>query len=448
MNIIYVAENAEENHKDPSETNISSRSTNPVTGIKQNAVSKLISLLHCKIKKFPGVTGVLGLAIIGGISILTLLVTCWPQHNVVHYPEYWYEPIPLFILVWANTAVTRFIQAKLLISIDDVSALKCISICYCISLVGSVMIFVSIYCLWTNGLGFPYPMPNNGIIWLFLIYLLVQPVANWMMFPSNIKKKESYYRKRIMLLLVFNLLRIIMGLGYTNIPKLPMVRYEKWQWTLAIFFLLFKKFNLKWTSSYIRWAFESDNENGTIENSIVVGFMHSQSLTIVLGSSQISKLTTFILIISDTFINGLSFKQIVKLHKQGTGIAQIQRDRQLRYLALKEFLELVVPVVYCLTFIGSYFGPNYEIIGGMGSDLWHHQKTSNPYQQLQNILLFTLIETFRGLGFGLILWRFFGLNMYIAYCSILEKFGWYIFFLGLYGNQMVSGHLYKQIALF
>ena len=201
-----------------------------------------------------------------------------------------------------------------------------------------------------------------------------------------------------------------------------------------------KKFNLKWTSSYIHWAFESDDENGTIENIIVVGFMHSQSLTIVLGSSRISKLTTFILIISDTLINGSSFKDILQLHRQGTGIAQIQRDRQLRYLALKEFLELVVPAVYCLTFIGSYFGPNYDIIGGMGSDLWHHQKTSNPYGQLQNILIFTLIETFRGLGFGLVLWRFFGLNLYIGYCSIIEKFGWYIFFLGLYGNQMVSGY--------
>ena len=42
--------------------------------------------------------GLLGIAIIIGVSLQTLILTCWPQHNVMLHPEYWYEPITFSVI--------------------------------------------------------------------------------------------------------------------------------------------------------------------------------------------------------------------------------------------------------------------------------------------------------------------------------------------------------------
>ena len=47
----------------------------------------------------PFFHGFLGIALIAGITVCTLIVTWWPQHNVVLFPEYWFEPIPLFFFI-------------------------------------------------------------------------------------------------------------------------------------------------------------------------------------------------------------------------------------------------------------------------------------------------------------------------------------------------------------
>ena len=294
----------------------------------------------------------------------------------------------------------------------DVPAPKAISRYYFISLFGSIIIFVSLYIVWTKVVCLPYPMPNNGTVWGILNYVLVQPFANWVMFPNEIKARKGPFRKKVILLIAFNILRGGMAACYSLIPKLPLVRNDNWQWSLCILFPLLKKFNMRWNSKFIRSFLDCDEEKGTIDNIIMVEIVHSLSLTIVLGSSQINQFTTYTIIASDTLMNVWYMRNIVRLYYQGTDIANKQRDSTLRYLALKEFLEFLIPVVYCLTFIGTYLGPNYEIIGDMGSNMWHHQKVSNLYEKLQNILHFSLIETVPGGGFAFILWKFCNLNMY------------------------------------
>ena len=86
----------------------------------------------------------------------------------------------------------------------------------------------------------------------------------------------------------------------------------------------------------------------------------------------------------------------------------------MKYLAMKKFLEILIPLVYCLILIGSYIGPNYEIMGGIGSDIWHYDKVSSLRNKLQNILRFMAIELFRGILLLSILWKVFRLNLHIV----------------------------------
>ena len=150
------------------------------------------------------------------------------------------------------------------------------------------------------------------------------------------------------------------------------------------------------------------------------------------------------LILGDTLLNGWSVKNIIRLHQQGIDAANQQRDLSLKRVALKEFLEFLIPSVYCLTFIVAYFGPNYDIIGGMGSDIWHHENVGSLRQKLEKILIFMGLEVLRGITFAVLLLKLFGLNLPEAFRLVMRKYGWYLFWYGMYSNSVVSDN-YMQL---
>ena len=137
-------------------------------------------------------------------------------------------------------------------------------------------------------------------------------------------------------------------------------------------------------------------------------------------------------------MNGWSVRNIVRNRQQVTTHATVIRDMSLRLLALKEFLEILVPAVYVLSFTGSYLGPNYEILGGIGSDHWHHESVSSLYDKLEEVLIFMIAESIRGLTFAVILWKFCGLNMYSAYCDVIRNYGLLILTCGALINSTVN----------
>ena len=315
---------------------------------------------------------------------------------------------------------------------------KSFSMNYFVRLIGSTITFIAIYCYWVLYLKFPYPMPETLPLHLLLITFLFAPIGNWFMFPSDLRKNGNPFRKKIFSLTVLNWERVVISVLYSLILSLPIVRHDNYQLTLAIIFPLMKKLNFWSNSKICLWAFSCNKEVTNMENIIYVGCQHSFSLTIVLGSSRISSLTACLLLLSDSLMNALSFRIIIRLHQQGTEAANVLRDESLRSLALKEFLEILIPTVYCLTMIGSYLGPNYEIMGGIGVDRWQH-KMRPLYERLETILIFTTFESIRAIGFGLMLWKFFRLDLYSAYCSVIKNYGWYILITAANTNQMVNG---------
>ena len=236
------------------------------------------------------------------------------------------------------------------------------------------------------------------------------------------------------------MLRILMAIGYGLVPNLPLVKQTNLQWTLGIFLAMAKKFNLWWNRKMNLKASGRDIELSDIEAMISVGWIHSFSLSLILGASKISRIAVYILIIADSFWNALSFKNIIRLHQQGTTMANEMRNRHLKYLALKEFLEILVPMVYCLSFTAAYLGPNAEILGNVKLQLWGFKKVPDLYEKLENVVFFTIIESLRGVSFSVVLWCFFKLDMFSAYGYVMRNYGWYILFYGIAIVNVVSKH--------
>lgn len=400
--------------------------------------SSCLNSLSNLLEKYSHLTGLFGIGIIVFASLLTLLFTCWPQHDAIAQPDYWFEPIITFnITIAPFMAGFVILEARLLMNAKNILKIKSFLINYFVRLIGSAITFITIYCYWVLYLTFPHPMPETLPIHILLVSFIFAPIGNWFMFPSDLRTNGNPFRKKIFSLTALNWTRIVISVSYSLVLSLPIVRHENYQLTLAIIFPLMKKLNFWCNSKLSLWAFCCNKEVTDIENIIYVGCQHSFSLTIVLGSSQINTLTACLLLLSDTLVNALSFRSIIRFHQQGTEVANALRDKSLKCLALREFLEILIPTVYCLTMIGSYFGPNYEIMGGIGVDRWQH-KMRPLYERLETILMFTTFDSIRAIGFGLILWKFPRLDMYSAYCNIMKNYGWYILTTAANNNQMVN----------
>ena len=391
-------------------------------------------------KKLDDHPEVLGLFTILCIVAASLISTCIPQHDVIMHPEYWYEPLPIYV---SNTivpsAILTFLQFSLLLRKNDFLTWKTL-----LQLIGQFSFgfafgFIAIYFFWVQYRGEIHPMPFTGVIAEFYFYLLVQLLAQWFLFPSEVRRRQPF-RQQLLAYIQLVILRLPMSIGYGTIPTMPIVKQNNLQWTLGIFLAIVKKFNLWWNKKMTLKATGGDIEPSDIEAMISVGWIHSFSLSLILGASKISKTAVYIVIITDSFWNALSFKNIIRLHQQGTTEANEMRNRHLKYLALKEFLEILIPMVYCLSFTAAYLGPNAEILGNVKLQLWHFKKVPDLYEKLENVMFYTAIECLRGVSFGVVLWRFFKLNMFSAYGYVMRNYGWYILFYGICVVNGVSNH--------
>ena len=391
------------------------------------------------LRTFSQLYGLIGITFTLIIPVFALTFTCWPYHNVILYPEYWYELIiPMNLTYGLTLASSVFIDAKLLLQANEILTLRSFWFYCFLRILGNVIIFVLLYFIWVKCLNLPYPMPHAIAVFGLLNAFLIAPIGNWLIFPPELKSKDHPFRKKILRYIFLNWLRIMMAIGYKFIPGLAIVKKEHLQWSLCLLLPMVSKFNVRWTSMFTKWAFGCDDEVCAFESTIFVKIIHSFSLTIILGSSQINLLTTISLMFVDTLMNAMLVRNIIRNHHLVTDHEHTNRDRSLRLLALKEFLEILVPISYCLSYSGSYMGPNHDIIGGIGSNVWHHESVSSLYGKIEKILLFMMAEFIRGVIFAVILWKFYDLNMYSAYCDVIRNYGVLILTHGAYVNISVN----------
>ena len=245
--------------------------------------------------------------------------------------------------------------------------------------------------------------------------------------------------------LLLLILRIIAGIGYTKLASFPLMKYDNLQWTLGILLPLLKKFHVWWHAKLTLKISKGDKELADIDTIISIGMLHSFGLALLLGSLKLSSLTALAIMASDFLLNAWSCKNIINLHKRSSKIHGNQKnswiqetdfkDRSLKYLALKEFLEILIPLMYCFCFAAAYFGPNAEIIGNVKLELWGHVKVQSLLDQLWNVGLFIIIDSLRAISIAFILWRLCKLNLYAAYCYVVKRYGWFILF---YGATMIN----------
>ena len=392
---------------------------------------KLCKLLHYNSLYFKGFSW--GAFILISATALSMIITTWPQHDIILFPEYWYEPLPPLIIgcVVFSTALS-FVGCNILLKPWIVLSWKVLLRMCLILALGVSIVYLSINILWIFVLGYKPPMPFI-LLCTFTVYATMRPAVIWYIFPPNLRVFDLAFIKQLIALIFLTWLVAPMGIGYNKMRSLLNVVPPNYQWCLALLYTLVRKFNVWWYTELTKKA-SGGNKNIARRVAIcAIGCMYAISITILLGSN-ITLTTACLFIVCDCIINTCSCVKILKNHRQGIYIVSSEQSEALKCLALKEFLELIIPVIYSASFLIAFYGPNGEIIGGVNSEYWNHKPVESLSKKFEKIGMFFAIDFIRAISFGLVLWRFCRLNLIKSYCLIIQKYG-ILIMLNIVANQ-------------
>ena len=286
--------------------------------------------------------------------------------------------------------------------------------------------YILIYVIWTIALDYNFPMPFTGHICVIATYPW-KISTFWFLFPASMRINNKAFRQRLKSYMALFPITLFTGVVYSQIPTLFLVVPIKFQWCLGILLPCLKQLVL-WI--YRKSAYKSAGRKTFSATIMVITLgcsIHSFSVILLLGS-KVTLTTAYVVIALDSLPNLWSCLQIVKKHRSKISplMESTSIEDEIKCLVLEEFLEVLVPAVYCSSFLVAYYGPNMEILGNVGSDMWQYEKVRDVAAELETTALLFLIDALLAIVTGTILWSFCRVNVLRAYCYIVYHYGLYI----------------------
>ena len=354
-------------------------------------------------------------------ALYSTTITCWPQHDIILYPEYWYEPLaPTIVSYILISTPAQLIGCSLVMNVNFLLKIKNILIMILSETLGFLATYVLLHISWVQGVGYPHPMPFIGLL-SWTIGSIMRMVAFWFLFPRSLRVKDKTFRKRVLAYFSFFPLNMFMAVGYSQLQSLFFVVPLKWQWCAGLLIPFVKKFNM-WANAKLAFkAAGGESISARVVLICFVGSLHGLSISLLL--SNVTSTTAYVVMLLDSLPNIWSMFSLVKLKKRDMGLRDPKLYDDFLCLTLKELFELLVPLVYTASFVIAYYGPNAEIFGNIKNDYWQYKKVDDLSEKLKVLGTFILIDAVRGSLFGIFLWITCKLNMFEAYCNIVIKYG-------------------------
>ena len=166
---------------------------------------------------------------------------------------------------------------------------------------------------------------------------------------------------------------------------------------------------------------------GKISNNVAYSFW----LAITLATSA-TVATGFVLLGINFCINlvlcfqALQFDRKVSALHLDTAAKQKLREQAITELVLNESVEIMVPIAFIGSFATAYFGPNNDIIGGVGCSIWTYHKLEELLDVFLPVLEMALFDSGSLIITGCLLWNFRRINIVLQYCKTIKKYWMYL----------------------
>ena len=210
-------------------------------------------------------------------ALYSTTITCWPQHNVILYPEYWYEPLgPSIISSVMIATPAQLIGCSLVMNINFLLTIKNFLIMFLSDTCAFVTSYILVHIVWVYGAGYPHPMPFIGQF-CWSIGAIIRTVSFWFLFPRNLRVDDKNFRRRIIAYFCFTPLNMFIAVGYSQLPSLFFIVPLKWQWCVGLLIPIFKKLSLFVNSKLAFKASGCDKMSARIVLICFVGSLHGLS---------------------------------------------------------------------------------------------------------------------------------------------------------------------------
>jgi len=335
----------------------------------------------------------------------------------MEYPAYWWDLIiPASLGYSLYIALNSQLECKLIFRFDFLDNFRLFVRLYVVTVLAGIISFCTSHLIWTVWLGNHHPVPFTGLIGWFMN--LVHFVHLWFEFPSEARKEPSV-RRRIRYYFLYRLWFLFYGLQKLTLKimfdKIPIVI----QWIMAIIFPLVRELNLWILSKLLE---KSANYNSTIglvpklTATVAVNIVHAFFVAMMLANSS-TEITSYAILAVEFILNLYASYQIIKLHRKTvskdcleTEAILIEKKEETVQLCAIETVEFLVPLVYTITFLIAYYGPNATIIGNIRNSYWQYSEVEDVGHFVAELIKMFFVDLASLVISGIIFWKVASLN--------------------------------------
>ena len=357
-----------------------------------------------------------GIIIVGFLHTISLSLL--PAHDLLEFPEYWYELI--FHGLWTTTSgwVLQCFRASYFLNITYIRKFRNVFV-MCLVGDGTMVFFViGTHYLWTSFCGYTYPIPLLGIIATYFFRVLYC-VVEWFCFPKEWRSNATL-RNQIKFFILYMLFTILSDITYNIVIAVIIKSSSKNQPFVSLLMPLTREIWLWVSSQLVKRCTNGDVDGGTIILKYIISTVHTITLCYIV--TVVTNATSWVLMIVDFIINLSICLRIVWLNKRTLLTIEIQ-SHLLLDLALFELVEFQAPLSFILVFVSAYFGPNAELFGNISNSYWSYKAVMDIHQTLGDMMLFFLIDFSSTILCAFILWYSCKINLLKVFGVLQKEFG-------------------------
>ena len=354
--------------------------------------------------------------------VMTIPLSLIPVHNVFYQPNYWYETSlqQSFHIAWMGFYF--IITCEYCLNITHIKTIRNILIVCLSGVIQTWVFYTTGYYVWSYALKFKYPIPFIGYTVAVFAYTS-QIVTLWFCIPLSWRRKKHFRRRLKFCFLSFLFMIFAIPFPYQIFGKLFDMFRNAYQPIIALCLPLVREFN-GWVMATLNGkAAKSDITGSKLIGGYMVCTWHGVFLCYCIGSLT-TDITSWLIMGIDFLINIYLSLRLVWVKKRRPDDIEKQYAMLLE-IVISELTEFLVPLAFLLTFIASYYGPNSNLIGNVGSSYWQYDAIDDGIQYVRTILMFFFIDFCSFVASGIILWLFCKINLAKAFVTLEKEFAWY-----------------------
>ena len=365
-------------------------------------------------KVLYGFLGIFGL-LLGGIWASGYFLI--PQRNIFEFDGFHYETFFYLVLMFIPMMNSKmFINAYYINGYRWENTFKVWAKTVVAGSIVYGVIFVLLHFYQTQMRELCPPFPLHSTVAVLLDIWFVQ-IFLWFQYPAEVRKKKIFKKRYFrfattyvpLMFVVFFVYNLIIPTGFLFLPE------NNYQWIMAIILPIFRELSV-WFFTWYNTKHAEERDKKTIGDLFLhdMATRHALALSIV-ATTQATTQTTFLLIGIDFAINVFLAINIIRKKKQNP---EENIDQDVQELMMAEKIEFVIPLLFYITYLMGYHGPNGDLFGGLRVTIWERQTIFDPDAMINVVTLFFVIDLGSLVVSALLLWVFCRINCVPHYIHI------------------------------